>query len=169
MPITKAIDKLDSRIYDLVKQKSVCRTGEFCGLWNSKEVAGYGIGSIILGRVGVTITERLGLGSLFALASPATLRNCQRVGFRVIRTLGINGIFYYPKEDLIATALIIEDPIQLSSAREEEKERIFDFRRNPVQVSVEKGPRGEIEVDYDLYIPAEDIIEILPETFQTKV
>lgn len=169
LPIETAIDKLDPRIYHMTSEKARFRTGEFCGAWNSREVAGYGIGSIILGRVCVCIAERLKLGSLFALASPASLKLCQRVGFRVIRTLGINGIFYYPKEDLIATALIIEDILQLKGAHEEERNKIFAFRKNPIQTMNETGIRGEIEANYNLYIPDEDIITVPQELISIGV
>lgn len=160
LPIETAINDLDTRIYEFVKQKSFQRTAEFCGAWNSREVAGYGIGSIFLGRVCMSIIIQLRLGSIFAFASPASLKLCQRVGFRIIRSLGINGIFYYPKEDLVATALIIEDPIEILGAQEEDREKILFLRENPVQKSIEKGPRGEIEVDYDLKVRKEDIIKV---------
>lgn len=169
LPIETAISKLDDRIYNLAKQKSQFRTGEFCGAWNSREVAGYGIGSIILGRVCVCIAERLKMGSLFALASPASLKLCQRVGFRVIRTLGINGIFYYPKEDLIATSLIIEDLHELAGAQEDEREKIFQFRKDPIQTMRETGIRGTIEANYNLYITEEDIIKLPTESLQMSL
>ncbi|MEK0750808.1 hypothetical protein OSH65_25670, partial [Mycobacterium ulcerans] len=88
--------------------------------------------------------EQLKLGSLFAFCSQATYKNCIRVGFEIIKFLGINGTFYYPKEDLLATALIINDPLEIKSALPEERERIFDLRRNPLQSAIEKGPRGLI-------------------------
>jgi hypothetical protein len=160
LPIETAINELDTRIYEFVRQKSLHRTAEFCGAWNSKEVAGYGIGSIFLGRVCVSIILQLKLGSIFAFASPASLKICQRVGFRIIRSLGINGIFYYPKEDLIATALIIEDPVEILGAREADREKIMALRKNLVQQAVERGPRGEIRVDYDLCINSRDIVKL---------
>lgn len=160
LPLETAIDTLDPRIHDVVKKRIPGRTGEYCGLWNSREVAGYGIGSIFLMRAGVAIIEHLGLGSFFAFASQATYQNSLHLGFKVIRNLGINGLFYYPKEDLIATALIIDDPKELKGATEEDRKRIFHLRENPVQTTLEKGPRGEIEVDYDLRINREDMVQV---------
>lgn len=160
LPIETAINDLDTRIYDFVKEKALYRTAEFCGAWNSKEVAGYGIGSIFLGRVCISIIMQLKLGSIFAFASPASLKICQRVGFRIIRSLGINGIFYYPKEDLVATALIIEDPLEVLGARDEDRSKILELREKPVQSAIERGPRGEISVDYDLRIRKEDIVKL---------
>jgi hypothetical protein len=158
LPLETAIDTLDPRIHDLVHQRIPARTAEYCGLWNSREIAGYGIGSIFLMRAGVAIIEQLRLGSFFAFASQATCQNSLHLGFKVIRSLGINGIFYYPKEDLIATALLIEDPKELKGATDENRKRIFDLRRNPVQTTIERGPRGEIEVNYDLRISQDELI-----------
>jgi hypothetical protein len=148
MPMEDAIAKIDKGIYDYVDKIGNETIAEFCGLFNSKEVAGYGIGSIFLGRIGVAIATQVDVKYLMALCSPATLRNCARVGFEIVRDLGNNGTFYYPKEGLIATALIIKDIHNLPGAHEEERERIFDLRQNPVQEAIEKGPKGEMDIIY---------------------
>lgn len=148
MPMEDAIAKIDKGIYDYMDKIGSETIAEFCGLFNSKEVAGYGIGSIFLGRIGVAIATQVDVKYLMALCSPATLRNCARVGFEIVRDLGNNGTFYYPKEGLIATALIIKDIHNLPSAHEEERDRIFDLRQNPVQEAIEKGPKGEMDIIY---------------------
>lgn len=152
MPLEDAIAILDKKIYPYVDAIGNYNVAEFCGLWNSKEVAGYGIGSIILGRVGVAITTQLHMQHLMALCSPATLRNCLKVGFEVIRELGNNGTLYYPKEDLVATALIIKDIEGLPTAEAAEQAAIINLREQPVQHSVEKGPKGELEINYDIRV-----------------
>ncbi|MCF0057224.1 hypothetical protein [Dyadobacter sp. CY356] len=149
MPMEDAIAKIDQGIYQYVDNIGNESIAEFCGLFNSKEVAGYGIGSIFLGRIGVAIATQVGVKYLMALCSPATLRNCARVGFEIIRDLGNNGTFYYPKEGLVATALIIKDIENLPGANGEERERIFDLRQNPVQEAIEKGPKGEMDIYYN--------------------
>jgi len=152
MPMEDAIAILDDRIYDYTNKLGVLNVAEFCGLWNSKEAAGYGIGSIYMGRVGVSIASQLNIQYLTALCSPGTLRNCLKVGFEVIRELGNNGTFYYPKEDLTATALLIKDLKTLPAANPIEKEAIFKIRENFSGVAIEKGPKGEMEFMYDLNI-----------------
>lgn len=152
MPMEDAIAILDERIYDYADGLGVLNVAEFCGLWNSKEVAGYGIGSIYMGRVGVAIAHQLQIGYLTALCSPGTLRNCLKVGFEVITELGKNGTFYYPKEDLTATALIIRDLHQLPAANPIEKEAIFRIRENLEGTAIETGPKGSMEFMYDLRI-----------------
>lgn len=152
MPLEDATAILDSRIYEYVDKIGNNNVAEFCGLWNSKEVAGHGIGSIFLGRTGVAIITQLEIAHLMALCSPATLRNCLKVGFEIIRELGNNGTFYYPKEDLLATCLIIKDIINLPTANPTEREAILKLRENPVQESIEMGPKGELKLFYDIRI-----------------
>lgn len=152
MPLEDAIAILDKRIYAYVDQIGDYNVAEFCGLWNSKEVAGHGIGSIFLGRTGVAIITQLDIKHLMALCSPATLRNCLKVGFEIIRELGNNGTFYYPKEDLLATSLIIKDIINLPTANPDERDAILKLRENPVQESTEIGPKGELKLFYDIRI-----------------
>jgi hypothetical protein len=102
----------------------------------------------------VAITQQLKLTTLFGLCAPATVKNSARVGFEIATFLGNNGTFYYPKEDLIATAVIINDTETLLTAESEERDIIFDLRKKPVQSKLESGPKGRIlDVVYDLSIP----------------
>ncbi len=48
LPIESATGTLDSSIFKLVWEYAQHGTGELCGLWNSREIAGYGVGSIFL-------------------------------------------------------------------------------------------------------------------------
>lgn len=153
MPMEMAIAILDKKIYPYVDEIGDYNVAEFCGLYNSKEVAGLGIGSIMLGRIGVAITNQLGIRNLMALCSPATLRNCLKVGFELIRTLGNDGTLYYPKEDLVASALIIKDIHELPLANAGEREEIMKLRLRPQGEDVLTGPKGEVGFHYDLIIP----------------
>lgn len=153
LPIEDAVGELDPYVYSLVNDLNKKRTGELCGLWNSREVAGLGIGSVFLGRAGVSIVTQIGLGSLFALCAPATVQNCLRTGFLVEERLGDKGTFYYPKLDLIATAVLLKDPVELSTADANEREKIMALRQNPKMSILENGRRGVIEIDFDLEVP----------------
>lgn len=152
MPMEDAIAKIDAGIYSYMDNFDGSRIAEFCGLFNSKEVAGFGIGSIFLGRIAIALSANVGVKHLLGLCSPATLRNSLRVGFEILRDLGNNGTFYYPKEGLIATALIIADVVNLPNATPYERDRILDLRAKPIQNAVEKGPKGELQIIYDTKI-----------------
>ena len=156
LPIQTATGKLDPKIHDVVKDYARSGTGELCGLWNSKEVAGYGIGSIFPIRAATSITNQIGLKSLFFLCSPATLRFNEWIGSRVISEIGNNGSFYYPKLDLIATAVILEDSINLPAAQPREKNKIKFLRDNLISVGQEKSPFKNILLDVHYNLKLKD-------------
>lgn len=148
LPIEVALGKYDPNIYNLVDEKC----GEVCAMWNSKEIAGMGVGSHILCRVSVAITSVLPLEKIYVLCAPLTTRMGRRVGAIVEEGLGDKGTFFYPQDDLIATAMVIHDLDTLINAQNAERDLIFDFRENPVQTKFERGPKGEFEIHYNLIV-----------------
>ena len=153
LPIENAVKKFDPTVLSMVKENIPAGTGELCGLWNSREVAGLGIGSIYLGRVGVALAMRLRLQTLYALCAPATVKNCLRVGFLVEDRLGDNGGFFYPKEGLVATAVTLYDVPDLSKADDDERIKIFDLYNNPIQEQEDLSPRNKkMEINYNLVV-----------------
>ncbi len=153
LPIEEATGYLDSKIYDVVKEYAVDGTGEICGLWNSREVAGMGIGSVFLTRACVTISTQIKLKTLFALCAPYTIKMAENVGYHMLQTVGNKGTFYYPKLDLIATAMILEDVDTLSMGDREEVDSVMSLRAKPVQMRIETLRKKELEIHYNLQIP----------------
>jgi len=162
LPFEDAVGEFDNKIYGLVEARQLKGTGELCGLWNSAEVSGMGIGSVFLIRSAVAITTMIGLQSLFALCSPYTTRMAGNYGFESQREIGNNGTFYYPKMNLLATVMCLPDTEKLTDANEFEKERICSLRNEPVQSSVEvskradmaTGKKDELFITYDLRLPS---------------
>ncbi len=76
----------------------------------------------------------------------------KNVGFVVDNTLGINGEFYYPKEDFIARVLGILNSKTLDTADPGYKMRMIDMRNRPVQQFEETGPKGLVHIDYDILL-----------------
>jgi hypothetical protein len=153
LPIEDAVGMVDEKILGIVQRhRSEGITGEICGLWNSREIAGYGIGSIYLGWSGVALARILGMSTLFALCAPATVRPCKQVGFTIERDLGSNGYFNYPKLNLVATAMTIADVGVLSSAMDIVKETVARLFANPVQTIIFDSPKGIMAIEYDLRI-----------------
>lgn len=168
LPIEEATGSLDPSIYDLVWKHAQHGTGELCGLWNSREIAGYGIGSIFLIRAAVAIAHQIGLKSLFALCAPYTIKPVECCGMSLETSIGKQGTFYYPKLDLLATTMILQDLPVLSKAHEEDKEAIMRLRREPDIVRVEELRKKEITIHYETAIPhleswnLEEVIKNLP-------
>jgi hypothetical protein len=152
LPIEQAVGMIDPRVFKLVWQYNQFGTGELCGLWQSREIAGYGIGSIFLSRAAVAISFPIGIQSLFALAAPYTIKLAECVGMEFETGIGKNGTFYYPKLDLIATAMILKDVPQLSNALEEDKTAIMDIREKLNLIRVEELRRKKITIHYELEI-----------------
>ncbi|MVN21240.1 hypothetical protein [Mucilaginibacter arboris] len=150
LPIETAVEKFDKSIYSVIKDYSKEGTAELCGLWNSREIAGMGIGSTFLIRTAVCITIQLNLKTLFALCAPYIVEIALKTGFHIATFLGNEGTFYYPKEDLIATAAVIPDITTLDSADIIEKSEIFSLRENLKQTRLEEGRRKSFYLDYDL-------------------
>jgi hypothetical protein len=151
LPLETAIGKMDSRVYDIIKSYIDTGTGELCGLWNAKKVAGFGL-SLLLIRAGISIVTQIKLNSLFTICADYTLPMVKRVGFTVEDTIGKNGDFVYPNENYIAKVLRKMNAISLDTAEEFDKNRIINLRDNPVQCYIESGPKGEMEVEYKLLI-----------------
>lgn len=154
LPIEEATGDMDARIYELVKRTARNGTGELCGLWNTREVAGYGVGAFFATRAGVVIAEQIGLNSIWALCAPYTVKFAERVGCVIVKDLGNNGTFYYPKIDLLATAVLMENALEMQSALPYEIERIKSLRANPGQTVTEMVPERttQVNIAYNLTI-----------------
>jgi hypothetical protein len=140
LPIEDATGKMDPAIYEIVRNTARNGAAELSGLWNSREVAGFGIGSLFPSRVAVALASQIGVNTMFSLCSPTTVRFKDWIGGKLLVEVGQKGTFYYPKIDLIATALYSDDLINLSSAHPREKEKIFYLRAHPEHMAREKSP-----------------------------
>ncbi len=161
LPIEDATHSMDPKISSVVNRYAQTGAGELCGLWNSIEVAGYGIGSIFSIRAATVITEQIGIESLFFLCSPVTVRFTQWIGSRVLTEVGNNGTFYYPKLDLLATAVVLENAVGLENALPRERKRIMGMRKRLSLPTTETSPFKNIlmNVHYDLKLPGVDKFE----------
>jgi hypothetical protein len=153
LPIEQATSGIDPNIHKLVFDYAQEGTGELCGLWNSREIAGYGIGSIFLIRTAVAISYQIGIQSLFALCAPYTIPPGEAVGMELESSVGNQGTFYYPKLDLIATTMVLKDVPTLKKAHLEDKNAIIKIRENLNIVRLEILRKKEITIRYEIEIP----------------
>ncbi len=70
LPIEEATEYMDPNIYEIVKHNAKNGTGELCGLWNSKEVAGLGVGSLFPSRAAVVIANQIVLKCSMSAGAP---------------------------------------------------------------------------------------------------
>jgi hypothetical protein len=153
LPIEQAIKGLDSSIHQLIWKYAQFGTGEICGLWNSPELSGYGIGTPLLIRTLIAISSQTGIQSLFALCAPYTVKPVVNCGMVLVDGISNKGTFYYPKLDLIATAMILGDVYTLSKALDEDKSAIMQMRTNMNNLRLYELKEREITIDFALRIP----------------
>ncbi|RYX84405.1 hypothetical protein EON73_03350 [bacterium] len=153
LPIEQATGVLDPKVFNLIYNYAQKGTGELCGLWNSREISGYGVGAIFLIRAAVAISQQIGITSLFALCAPYTISPVKSCGMELETSIGNNGTFYYPKLDLLATTMILRNVTSLDTADEVDKNSILKIRENLNIVRVEELRNRKIEITYDVKIP----------------
>jgi hypothetical protein len=164
LPVEDAVGKMDPAIYDLVRDyANNGGVGELCGLWNSNKVKGIGV-SVILVRAAISAINQLKFETLTGICAGYSLRMFQSVGFVINNNLGNNGDFIYPNENYLAHVVGILNGSTLSTATAYDKERMLTLRELPIQKRLEKGPKGELIVNYNLTVKNVNKI-ILPEDY----
>lgn len=152
LPIVEAIEDLDKTIRDIINQDIDSGTGEICGLWNSRKITGLGIGAIFMSKACLALAPKLGLTSMYALLAPMTVKLGFETGYEILTQVGNNGTFYYPKLDLIATAMKLNDAIGLPLVTPEFRESVFTIRNND-HLIIEENYRGRtVVLEYTSFI-----------------
>ncbi len=175
LPIEEATGKMDHRIYEIVREHAKTGAAELSGLWNSREVAGLGLGSLFPSRVAVALSTQIGVNTFFSLCSPTTVRFKDWMGGKILTSVGNEGTFYYPKIDLLATAIYSDDMTNLAATHPREREKVMYLRNNPIHVANEKSPfkNREVNIHYALQLenvdPKEFHIEYESFEHATKV
>lgn len=159
LPMEKAISEKDSRVFKLVENLIDGGTGEICGLWNSRKIKGFGLSTILMKSI-IVILPQLNLSTFLGLCAPWTFQTLKDCGYTVIKSLGNSGTFYYPKEDLVATAIMIKDTNKLLDASSEFKDWIFDLRESLKQVRIDKPNKIPLELHFDLEIKTKKNVEV---------
>lgn len=154
LPIEMATGGMDPKIFNIIKEKSINGVGEICGLWNSKEATGLGLGIYFSTQSAMAICQQIGLSSLFVLCAPYTVDTIKQFGGTEYSKIGNKGTFYYPKIDLLATTMYIEDLSSFKQTRADKQGRLMSLLKNPKQIRVEKVPKNDtiINIHYNLIV-----------------
>ncbi len=152
LPVEEATSYMDDKVAPFIAECGKVGVGEICGLWNSIKVAGMGFGSVFLSRASVALISQIGLNKLLALCAPYTVRPAKVFGYHVVEQIGNNGTFYYPKLDLLATFMLMEDAINLPETLPEERDNVLKLRSNPRAVIEEATRVAKIKIEYDLQL-----------------
>ena len=150
LPMEEAIGRVDDNIYNEIAKLRDSGTAEIAGIWNSRSVMGLGLGAKFVMRSAIALGEQLGLETMLSFASKASRSRGYEKGFEAFTSVGNQGEFNYPKLDLIATAVICYDLKNLPLATEEERIEIIKLKKELNFTTIEKWPKGEFELEYQL-------------------
>ncbi|NQX96435.1 MAG: hypothetical protein HRT73_00955 [Flavobacteriales bacterium] len=153
LPIEEAIGHMDEKIYDLVIIHGLSGgIGELSGLWVDNKLKGLGIGWYMV-RAAISSSIQLNFKTMIGICGEVTLRMFNNVGFITETSIGSNGQFYYPNEELIAHAVGILNAITLENALEYDKNIMISLRNNVVQSRIEFDRKIEVNIEYNLKYP----------------
>jgi hypothetical protein len=151
LPMQLAIARVDPQINEYVEEEIPRGTCELCGLWNSKKVAGRGLGIRLIPMACIAISYNIQLNSIFALVAKHTLKPSMVIGFDRFEKVGDRGEFNYPKLDLVATTAFIEDTKDLPHVKQPDiRELMYKMREEKQFVEHIEHPKGEYKVEFDL-------------------
>lgn len=149
VPLIDALYEIDPRITDVLDKSLANGTAEVCGLWNSRKVFGKGI-SPLLCICSVVVVKKLGLKDFYCFSAPYTEKMIKMNGCTRVTEIGNEGTFHYPTPEFISCVLHNPDVTTCELAEDFNKTRIFSLTENPHQSITEKGPRGDLHIEYDL-------------------
>ncbi len=131
LPMEEGVSKVDPTVTDEISRNIELGCGEQCGLWNSKDIRGYGI-SWVLVNASIAILPQLGIKKLYGLASDYSMFLFSPAGFVIQKQFGQNGDFNYPTEKYIARVVSIQDCDTLPTTGKRELDFIKEIRQNHV-------------------------------------
>lgn len=148
LPMEKVIYPLDIKIRKLALEDKASGTGELCGLWNAKEVAGMNT-TILMVMYATAILERMKISSIFVFTAEYTRRIPIYLGFEKITSIGDKGFFRYPTDRFKASVWKYKLGDFKREARSYECIRISSLIHSPQQIAIEKDIYQHVKVDYE--------------------
>lgn len=149
VPLIEALYDLDPKITEVLNKSLPDPTAEVCGLWNSRKIFGKGI-SPLLCICSVVVVKRLGLRDFYCFSAPYTEKMIKMNGCVRVTEIGNEGTFHYPTPEFISCVLHNPDVETCEFAEDYNKSRIFSLSNSPKQTIIERGPRGNLSIEYDL-------------------
>jgi hypothetical protein len=152
LPVEGAIGEEAPEIFGFLEERKNVRLAEICGLWNSVNVAGLGIGSVYSIRTAIALGALVGIDEMIALCSVYTFRVAHKYGFNVLDTIGKDGAIAYPAVNQTSYLTYQSNVGLLPNSSDEERNLIMELRKQPVQVKKDNGNPSQLEIFYQLQI-----------------
>ncbi len=153
LPVEDAIGSVDQRIHKIVEENALNGgIGELSGLWIDNSLRGLGTG-VYMVRAAIASSIQLNIRTMIGICGDVTLQMFTDVGFIVEKSLGKNGTFLYPNDELIAHAVGILDAITLNNAANHDKTIMKVLRSKPQQERIEIDTGKNVLIHYNLLYP----------------
>lgn len=166
LPVEDAVGYMDNRIYNLVDYyANNGGIGELSGLWVNKSLKGLGIG-VYMVRAAIASSSQLNFKTMTGICGDVTLKMFNNVGFIVDKSIGNNGQFYYPNDELIAHLVGILNAVTLEDAVNYDKQIMISLRNNFHQQRIEKDTEKATTIDYKLIYP--NVVDLSYKNKSTK-
>lgn len=150
LPLLKLLNDDYPELVDYLNEYSDKGLVEISGLWNSRSVAGLGLGSEQLIRTSIAICGLLEIATVVTFCSPFVTRFAELYGFSPLSKFGMNGSIPFPDERWMSTINILSDPHIMSRAEDKEREIIFNLREEPNQTRKFNSRGKEITIKFEL-------------------
>ena len=157
LPLESAIAPLNpdiSLFIDQYIENTGKKVSEVCAIWNARKVSGKGLSTltcrVCVARSGLVLASQLGIGTSLVFSAPWTRDLFQSLGYKVEERMGNKGTFPYPKPDLLATLMVVQDINILPHADKITREEIRDLRQKPIQEKSEISNQGQLRIAYNL-------------------
>jgi hypothetical protein len=152
LPMQLFLSNLEPRIFVNLDLYASQNQGivEIGGLWNSRAVAGLGLGSEHIIRTSIAATAFLEPKNVFTFCSPFVSRFADDFGFSAYGSLGDNGKFPFPDDRWMSTINYLEDKYELVNAKSEEREKIKSIRDNRVSQKVFTDRGRNLKIHFEI-------------------
>jgi hypothetical protein len=150
LPLLKLLNDDYPELIGYLKEYSDRGLVEISGLWNSRSVAGLGLGSEQLIRTSIAICGLLDITTVITFCSPFVTRFAELYGFSPFSKFGTNGSIPFPDDRWMSTINILSDPHVMSKADHIEREIIFNLREEPNQTRKFNSRGKEITIKFEL-------------------
>lgn len=150
LPVEEAVGHMDNRIYKIVEKYALNGgIAELSGLWIDNSLRGLGVG-VYLVRAAIASAKQLNFKTMTGICGDVTLKMFNNVGFVVDKSIGNNGKFYYPNEELIAHLVGILNAVTLENAAIYDKQIMLDLRKNMNQIRLENDTKKNVLIHYNI-------------------
>jgi hypothetical protein len=152
LPMEKLLSEDYPELSGLLSNLSKRGIVEISSLWNSRSIAGWGLGSEQLIKASIVVSSFLDVDRVVTFCSPFVTRFAESYGFNPLEDFGENGAIPFPDNRWMSTINVLYDIDEMRLADISCKTEIFELKQNPIQtITYEKRGRN-LKVNFYLIV-----------------